>query len=442
MTMRRAEVLVAAALAVAAFAPARAAGLDAPAARARIEAQVQGDLPQLLALYKDLHAHPELGFQEVRTAARLAKEMRALGFEVTEKVGRTGLVALYRNGPGPALLVRADMDGLPMEEATGLPYASRNRQTWQGKESFVAHSCGHDAHMAIWVGAAKALLASKADWSGTLMFVAQPSEEPVDGARAMVEDGLFRRFGTPDYGFALHVAPVEVGTVLYRAGAVTSNSDWVDIEFKGRGGHGSQPHTAIDPVLIASRFVVDVQSVISREKDPSAFGVVTIGAIQGGSAGNIIPEDAQVRGTVRSYDATVREGLLAGIERTARASAQMAGAPAPAIRISPGAKAVVNDAGLTAGTAAIFRSAFGPAAQELPAPSAGSEDYSEFIQAGVPSLYFSIGALDPAAVAAGRNGGAPVPVNHSPNFAPVPELTIRTGVTAMTLAVLGALEQR
>lgn len=440
--MRRAEVLVAAVLAVAASAPGRAAGLDAPAARARIEAQVQSDLPQLLALYKDLHAHPELGFQEVRTAARLAKEMRALGFEVTDQVGRTGLVALYRNGPGPTLLVRADMDGLPMEEATGLPYASRNRQIWQGKESFVAHSCGHDAHMAIWVGAAKALLASRADWSGTLMFVAQPSEEPVDGARAMVEGGLFRRFGTPDYGFALHVAPVEVGTVLYRAGTVTSNSDWVDIEFKGRGGHGSQPHTAIDPVLIASRFVVDVQSVISREKDPSAFGVVTIGAIQGGSAGNIIPENVQVRGTVRSYNAGVREGLLRGIERTAWASAQMAGAPDPVIRISPGAKAVVNDASLTARTAAIFRAAYGPAAQELPTPSAGSEDYSEFIAAGVPSLYFSIGALDPALVAAARNGGSPVPINHSPNFAPVPEPTIRTGVTAMTLAVLGVLGPR
>lgn len=403
--------------------------------RAAIDQGLDRDYPQLQALFEDLHSHPELGFQETRTAAHLAREMRALGFEVTEHVGRTGVVAIYRNGPGPTVLVRTEMDALPMEERTGLPYASRAKGVWEGHETFIAHSCGHDAHMTIWVGTARALLAAKARWRGTLMFIAQPSEEPVDGAQAMLDDGLFTRFGKPDLGFALHVVPAPYGVVMQRPGPVTSNSDSLEIRFQGRGGHGSQPQATIDPVLMAARFVVDVQGVVSREKDPAAFGVVTLGAIEGGSAGNIIPDSVTVRGTIRSYEPAVRDKLLAGIDRTARASAQMSGAPAPDIRLTPGAAAVVNDPALTARTAAVFKAAFGAKAVDLPAPASGSEDYSAFVRAGVPSVYFAIGSQDPAVLA---KGGV-WPTNHAPTFAVVPEPTLRTGVEAMSLAVQKAL---
>lgn len=424
-----------------ACAPDRAAALDVGGAKAAISAELDGAYPKLDALYKDLHAHPELGFQETQTAAKLAKAMRALGFTVTEGVAKTGLVAIYKNGPGPVVLVRTELDALPMEEKTGLPYASRAKQMWNGKETFVDHACGHDIHMASWVGAAQALLAMKDQWSGTLMFIAQPSEETVGGARAMLEDGLFTRFPKPDYGFGLHVGPLPAGQVAYKPGVVSSNSDSLEVLFKGRGGHGAMPSLTIDPVMMAARFVVDVQSVISREKDPTAFGIVTVGAIQAGSAGNIIPDQALLRGTIRTYDGEVRAKILDGVQRTADAVAAMAGAPKPDVTMEAGGKAVVNDAALTAKTAAVFKAAFGDQAVEQPAPGTASEDYSEFIIAGVPSVFFSIGGLDPQMMADARAKGAPIPANHSPFFAPVPEPSIRTGATAMTLAVLNVMEK-
>lgn len=424
---------------LAAAAPGAANALDIPAAKAAIEAQLDRDYPKLDALYKDLHAHPELGFQETATAAKLAKRMRALGFEVTEGVGKTGVVAIYRNGPGPVVLVRTELDALPMEEKTGLPYASRARQVWNGRETFVDHSCGHDIHMASWIGTAQALIAMKGQWSGTLMFIGQPSEESVSGAKAMLDDGLFTRFPKPDYGFGLHVGPTPYGQVAYKPGVVSSNSDSLDITFKGRGGHGSMPAMTIDPVMMAARFVVDVQSVISREKDPAAFGVVTVGAIQAGSAGNIIPDQAILRGTIRSYDADVRARILDGVQRTADGVAMIAGAPKPEVSMVAGGKAVINDSALTARTAAVFKAAFGEMAVEQPGPGPASEDYSEYIIAGVPSVFFSIGGLDPARLAEARAKGEPVAANHSPFFAPVPEPSIRTGVKAMTLAVLDIL---
>ncbi|AVR97092.1 amidohydrolase [Pseudoduganella armeniaca] len=398
--------------------------------------------PWLDGVYKDLHAHPEIAFQEVRTAARLAGEMRKLGFAVTEKVGRTGIVAVLRNGAGPTVLVRTELDGLPMEEKTGLPYASRARTSSDGRDSFVTHSCGHDVHMASWLGAARTLVELKERWRGTLVFIGQPAEETVSGAKAMLDDGLLKRFPKPDYAFALHSWPLAYGTVGYNSGPVSSNSDAIEIVFKGRGGHGSAPDKALDPIAIAARFVVDVQTVVSREKDPKEFGVVTIGAIQGGTVGNIIPDTVQVRGTIRSYSPDVRTKLLDGVRRVANASAAMAGAPAPDVQLTPGGAAIVNDEALVQRTEAVFQDAFGKAnAVRVPAMTA-SEDFSQFAEQGIPSMFFFTGVYDPNAVAeAQRPGGKPVAFNHSPFYAPVPEPSIKTAVQAMSLAVLNVLQR-
>jgi len=417
-----------------------ASALELPAAVAAIERQLDEDYPHLEALYRDLHAHPELAFQETRTAAKLAAEMSGLGYEVTTGVGTTGVVAVLYNGPGPTVMIRADMDGLPMQEMSGLAYASKARQAANGRETFVAHSCGHDIHMTVWVGVARVLMETRGQWSGTVMFVGQPSEEgPNSGARAMLDDGLFELFPKPDFGFALHVLSSAHGRVGYRAGSMSSNGDSLDIVFHGRGGHGSTPQRTIDPVMQAARFIVDVQSVISREKDPAAFGVISVGSVQAGNAGNVIPDNATMSGTIRSYETAVRTRLLDGIQRTARGVAVMAGAPEPDVVIRAIRSAVINDSALTAKTAAVFQAAFGDNAALMDAPLFGSEDYSEFIAAGVPSFFFTIGGSDPAAIAAAANGGPAVPDNHSPYFAPIPEPTIRTGVMAMSLAVLNAM---
>ena len=399
--------------------------------------------PSLDLLYKDLHAAPELAFQEVKTAARLAKEMRALGYEVTEGIGKTGIVAILKNGAGPMILVRTELDALPMEEKSSLPYASKAKATFDGKETFVAHSCGHDIHMAAWVGAARTLAAMKSKWQGTLMFVGQPAEETVSGARAMLNDGLFSRFGKPDYAFALHSSAGPVGSIGYNVGAITSNSDGLQITFKGRGGHGSAPHFTIDPILIAARFTLEVQAVISREKDPGEFGVVTVGAIQAGTVGNIIPDSALVRGTIRSYKPAVRDKLLEGVRRVANAAAAMSNAPAPDVELAAGGAAVMNDEAVVKGTEIVLKAAFGDVMVQRMQPITASEDFSEFLNAGVPGMMFFMGAYDSATIAeARRPGGKPLAFNHSPFYAPVPEPTIKTGVTAMSLAVLQALQKR
>jgi amidohydrolase len=407
-----------------------------------IDAQIARHYSQLESLYKDIHANPELAFEEVATAKKLAGQMRELGFEVTEGVGKTGVVAILRNGAGPIVLVRADMDALPMEEKTGLPYASKVKTTYLGKETFVAHSCGHDLHVAAWVGTAKTLVALKDRWQGTLMFVAQPAEELVSGAKAMLQDGLFTRFGKPNFAFALHTSPMAFGEVGLNAGPMSSNSDAFEATFKGRGGHGSAPDKAIDPIVIASRFVVDVQSVISREKDPFQFGVFSVGSMQGGSAGNIIPDSVTMRGTIRSYKQDVRQKMHDGIRRTARAATAMAGAPEPDVQITPGGEAIVNDEGVVARTEAVFKQAFGADMVKRVPPITASEDFSEFINAGVPSMFFFVGVYDPKDIEASRKeGGKPLPFNHSPFFAPVPEPSIKTSVKAMSLAVLTALRR-
>jgi amidohydrolase len=419
--------------------PARAE-MDVARLKAAIEASIEADYPGLDALYKDIHAHPELAFQEVKTSARLAAEMRALGFEVTEKVGRTGLVAIYGNGDGPTIMVRTELDALPMEEKTGLDYASRDKTTWNGRETFVAHSCGHDIHMASWIGTAKALLGLKDQWRGTLMFIAQPAEEIGAGAMAMLGDGLFTRFKKPDFAFALHAGGYPHGYVNYRVGAGSSNYDGLYIQFRGRGGHGAMPQRTIDPVMMAARFIVDVQTVISREKDPTEFGIVSIGAVNSGTAGNIIPDDATVLGTIRSFKPEVRAKMLAGVERTAKAVAAMSDAPAPLIQLTEGTKAVINDPGLVATAEKALKAAFGERLRLTPANTT-SEDFSEFGGSGVPLMMFNIGVYDLEKWMAANKSGTPLAGNHSPQFAPVPKPTILTGVTAMTLAVLSAFDQ-
>jgi hippurate hydrolase len=440
MTSRIVRSLLIAASALALAAPAHAAKTFDPAkTRAEVEKALDRDYPHLDAVYKDIHAHPELALQEVRTAALLAKEMRALGYEVTEHVGKTGIVAILKNGPGPLVLVRTELDALPMEEKTGLPYASHVVADYHGKPTPVGHSCGHDIHMAAWLGAAQQLAALKSQWSGTLMFVGQPAEEAANGAAGMLADHLFERFGKPDIGFAQHVGPEPMATLTYKSGIYNTAADSLEILFKGRGAHGSTPEVAIDPVIEAARFVEAVQTVISREKEPNAFGVISVGSIQAGSAGNIIPDQAFLRGTIRTRDEAVRTRMLEGIRRTANGVAAMSGAPAPDVQIVSGGRLLVNDPAVTERTAKAFKAAFGDRAQPMPAPISPSEDYSEFIIAGVPSLFWSIGGLDPKVIADYKAKGLPVPANHTPQFAPTPEPTIRFGVAAMVVAVMNVL---
>ena len=418
----------------------QAAELDPQPLKPQLQQLIAQMYPQLRGIYEDLHANPELGFQETRTAAKLAAEMRKLGFEVTEGIGKTGLVAIYRNGAGPTVMVRTELDALPMEEKTGLPYASKAKAQYNGKESFVAHSCGHDMHMTSWLGTAQALLGLKKQWKGTLMFVAQPSEETVTGAKAMLADGLFKRFGKPDFAFALHSWPMAYGEIGFNVGAVTSNSDAFEAVFHGRGAHGSAPDKSIDPVLIASRFVVDVQGVISREKDPFQFGVFSVGSIQGSTSGNIIPDNVALRGTIRSYDQSVRSKMHDGIRRTAKAAAAAASAPEPEVKIISGGDAAINDAGLVERTEVTLKSVFGAKVKRMP-PIPPSEDFAEYGNVGVPAMFFLVGVLDPKDVEASRQpGGKPLPGNHSPFFAPVSEPSIKTAVKAMSLAVLTALQ--
>lgn len=440
-----ASILIMALMAVPALAHAATSkpGFNVAAAHAQISATLDKQYPQLDALYKDLHAHPELGFQETRTASRLAAEMRKLGFTVTEQVGKTGIVAIFKNGEGPTVLVRTELDALPMEEKTGLPYASRAQQKLDGKLRPVAHSCGHDIHMAWWVGSAAALVAMRDQWHGTLMFIGQPSEETVTGAEAMLADGLFTRWPKPDFGFAAHVSPAPTGKVSVRNGVVTSAADMMNITFHGTGAHGSMPEKSIDPVMMGSRFVTDVQSVISREKDPKAFGVITVGSFAAGSVNNIIPDHADLKLSLRSQDTATRGLLVDGVGRTAQAVADMARAPAPTIEHVHGVNAVHNDPGLSTRSAEVLKAALGDDVTFVPASEPGfsaSEDFSQFVDAGVPSVYFGIGGNDPAMIAGYKKEGKPLPVNHSPYFAPVPEPTIRRGVETLALAVLTAMK--
>jgi hippurate hydrolase len=419
------------------------ASLDPLASRAAIDAEIVRVWPKLDALYKDIHEHPELSLHETRTAALLGATMRQLGFEVTENVGGTGVVAIYKNGPGPVIMVRTELDALPMEEKTDLPYASRVQTSYAGGSTFVAHSCGHDNHMAWWVGTAEALLATRSQWSGTLMFVGQEGEEAGDGAHKMLKDGLFTRFPKPDFAIAAHVGNSPAGDVTVKDGVVSSNADGVQIVFHGVGAHGSNPSASIDPIVMGARFVESVQTVVSREKNADAFGVVTVGAFHAGTVGNIIPDQATLQLTLRSFTPEVRKLLLDGVDRTANAVAAMSRAPAPDIVRRGGAASVVNDQALADRAFTVLRPSFGDSVKRVPSSvpgNAASEDFSAYAEAGVPTLFLRIGGYDREVIAKYRKEGRPVPTNHSPFFAPDHEIAIKTGIRALTLTALGLLQ--
>lgn len=406
---------------------------------------VEQELPRLQALYEELHADPELSFHEVQTAKRMVAQLKGAGFTVTAEVGGTGVVGVLENGAGPVVLVRADMDALPVEERTGLSYASSKRvDDGSGQEVPVMHACGHDIHMTVWSGTAAYLAEHRDRWSGTLVMIAQPAEERGAGARAMLADGLLERFPKPDFCLALHVkGELPVGTVGSCPGYALGNVDSVDILVHGKGGHGSTPHLTHDPVVLASRIVVGLQTVVSRTLPPVEDGVITVGSIHGGAKHNIIPDEVNLKITVRSYKPEIRDLLLDGIRRTAMGEAKAAGFPEELwpevtvreLEITP---ATYNDPELVERIDRSFRSVLGEDAVVPVPPVMGGEDFGRYgPAAGCPSYIFWLGVSPRALWEASQvEGGEPCPGMHNSNFAPEPTASIRTGVVAMTAAVM------
>lgn len=406
-------------------------------------AQIEAVYPDVEALYIDLHRNPELGFQEIRTAATLAKQLRGFGFEVTERVGRTGLVALLRNGAGPTVMLRTELDALPVEEKTGLPFASSVKaQNASGQTVPVMHACGHDLHMAAWVGTARLMAENKARWRGTLMMVGQPAEETLSGARAMLEDGLFTRFPKPDFALSFHDDDsLPAGVIGYRPGLFRAMSDAVTITVYGRGGHAAMPHNTIDSVVLASKIVLGLQTIVSRENNPVDPVVVTVGSIQGGSQGNVIPDEVRLLLSVRTYTDAVRSRTLAAIRRVAEGEALAAGAPRPPKVEAPlrGNATVYNDPGVVSRLATAFRENLGTERVTEMAQKMTSEDFAEYGLAGVPSALLHIGAVEPVKLANARQSGIPLPSPHSPEWAPEYNPTLKGAIRAEVTALLELL---
>ncbi|WP_262696160.1 M20 metallopeptidase family protein [Kordiimonas aquimaris] len=398
----------------------------------------QDDYPYLEALYKHLHQHPELSGQELETSKRMAAEMRAVGFDVTEGIGGYGVVGVMKNGDGPTLLLRADMDGLPVLEETGVPYASNAKGlTDEGDPVPTMHACGHDIHMTSLVGAARRLSAMRDKWQGTLVLVGQPAEERVDGAKRMLEEGLFERFPRPDYNVALHAsASLPAGQVGVVSGYALANVDSVDIAIKGIGGHGAYPHTTKDPIVLASHIVVALQTLVSRETPSLDSAVVTVGSIHAGTKHNIISNKAHLEITVRSYEDDVRANLLSGIERIAHGQAQSFGLPEglwPEVTFSEPVPSTYNDPAMTERLAAIMRQTLGDDRVQHVEPVMAAEDFSYFGRTNpkIPSVIFWLGAVPPEQVAKAEQEGLQLPSLHSSLFAPAYEPTIKTGVDAL-----------
>jgi len=401
--------------------------------------KLESAYPELRKVYVDLHQHPEIAFQEKRTASVLAASLKDLGFEVTTGVGRTGVVGLLRNGPGPVVMLRTEIDALPIEEKTGLPYASKATGTAaDGSAVPTAHACGHDLHMAGWLGTARLMAQASASWHGTLMLVGQPAEETVSGAVAMLKDGLFTRFPKPDFAISVHGEPtLPSGVVGYHSGYFRASADSLDIRIFGRGGHGARPQSTVDPVVIAARTILGFQTLVSREKDPLEPAVITVGAVHAGTVANIIPDEATLRVTVRAFSPAVRKQLLAGIERQLVAEAQAANAPRkPEITVVSATDTVFNDPALTERMAETLRRGMGESSVVEFVAQMGSEDFSQYGLAGVPSLLLHIGAVDPARLKAAEEKGTPIPGLHTPQWAPDVEPTLRALVTAETLMLL------
>ena len=403
-----------------------------------IGAEVQAAYPRSEALYIDLHQHPELSFHETETAAKLANELRQLGYEVTTGVGRDGIVGVLKNGTGPTVLLRTELDALPVTENTGLAFASTVRTRDDGGNDVgVMHACGHDIHMAAWVGTARIMAANRGQWRGTVVLIGQPAEEIVSGAKAMIADGLLTRFPRPDFALAVHDdARLPAGVIGYHAGPILTNADAVSIRIFGRGGHGARPEATIDPIVIAARTVLALQTIVSREISPFDPAVITVGSIHGGTKNNIIPDEVQLQLTVRSFTDPVRQHLLSAIDRIAKAEAAAAGAPRePLIERSGPTQALVNDSALTRRVSAALIRELGSAQVKDTPPEMASEDFAEFQLAGVPTLMMRIGAVEHGKYDAAMKSGAPLPSLHSSQFAPDREPTIKAAMTAEVLAL-------
>jgi hippurate hydrolase len=420
-----------------------AAQSGAPPSAPPTDADIASIYPDIETLYLDLHRNPELAFQETQTAAKLAARLKALGFEVATGIGRTGVVGVMRNGAGPTAMMRTELDALPVAEKTGLPFASTVvTKNAAGQSIPVMHACGHDLHMAAWAGTARWMAEHRDRWRGTLVMVGQPAEEGSQGAAAMLKDGLFTRFPRPDFALSLHDDDtMPAGTIGYHPGFFRAMSDSVTITVFGRGGHSAMPHNTIDPIVLASRIVVALQTVVARENNPVDPVVVTVGSIHGGTAGNIIPDEVRLQLSVRTYTNAVRTRTLNAIRRIARGEAIAAGAPrepqvdAPAEANAP----VYNDPALTLRLAAALKKELGESqVVEMPQKMT-SEDFAVYGLAGVPSVLLHIGAVDPAKLNQARETGIPVPAPHSPEWAPHLEPTLKGAVRAEVVALLELL---
>jgi hippurate hydrolase len=405
------------------------------------EEWIEKHLPNLVELYRHFHSHPELSLQEKETAARVAREWKQAGLEVHTGIGGHGVVGLLRNGDGPTLMLRTDLDALPVTEQTGLAYASGVRvKDDGGSDVGVMHACGHDVHITNLIATARYLAANKDAWSGTLMVIGQPAEERGAGAQAMLDDGLFEKFPKPDFAVALHVdATLATGRVGVRAGYAMANTDSVDIIVRGKGGHGAYPHTTVDPIVQAAQLVLALQTVVSRETNPLEPAVITVGSIHGGTKHNIIGDSCHLQVTVRSYSDEVRERLLAGIERKAKAVAMGAGAPEPTVKVSEGTPSLKNDEVLTARVAKVFEKSVGKENVVTSEMTMGGEDFSEYGRQGIPIVMYRLGAVDGARLARFKELGQEPPSLHSPVFYPDVEDALATGVKTMVAAALDLL---
>jgi amidohydrolase len=429
--------------------------LNVSAQQLTLDAMIDRDIASLLSTYKTLHAAPELSHREDKTSVFFAGELRKLGFTVTEHIGKFqntqwngyGVVAVMKNGPGPTVLVRTELDALPVEEKTGVPYASQVKaKNDAGVEVSVMHACGHDIHMTSFLGTAKLLTELKSRWTGTLVLLGQPAEETGDGANAMLRDNLYTNFPKPDYAIALHDKPeLETGKVGYTPGYAMASATSIDIKIRGIGGHGSAPETTKDPVVVAAQVVMALQTIISRENSPLDPAVVTVGSIHGGTRYNIIPDEVNLQLTVRTYKEEVRKRVLASIERIVKGVAAAAGIPedrAPIVKVSEGTGSMYNDPKLSERLAGVFKQALGDDNVVKVAPIMASEDFGYFsLDQKIPTTMFWLGASDPAKVKASRDSGVALPGLHSALFAPVAEPTLRTGVKAMTSAVLDLMKK-
>ena len=427
-----------------------AATVSTPAHAAALQDSIRSDMPQLLALYRELHAHPELSMQEVWTPARLAPEVRKLGFKVTEHVGKSGLVAVMQNGPGPVLMLRADMDALPVKEQTGLPFASKvTGKLPDGTDTPVMHACGHDTHMASWLGTARRLAAMKDQWSGTLMMILQSGEETGEGARAMLADGLYSRFPKPNYVLSFHdSATLPAGVIGVTPGYTTASVDNVDITVRGVGGHGAAPQTTKDPVVLASRIVVALQTLVSREKNPLDPAVVTVGSFQAGSRPNVIPDEAKLQLTVRTYKPEVRKLLLDGIARIARGEAISAGMPDDkmpviSIRENQHTPATFNTEAFAKRQLELLARQFGAERTTVLPPLMVGEDVGRFWldDKSIEGTLFWVGGVPKAKWDAASGDTSKLPSLHSPFWSPDAEAVISTATEAMTVASLDVLKK-